>query len=199
MGQAKRFDPEERLDRAVDAFWQNGFEGIGMQDLCKAMALFPGSVYGTYGGKRRLFLQAIERYMATCSAVALDTLGRNPSGLGALREYFTQLIDSIVDGKRRWGCLVTNTVVEMAQHEPSISEKVDLHLASLEKAFAAAIERAQKADEIPADTPLDRAAFLVCLVQGMNVLAKTKPSRQKLERTVSAAMLSLGVVLNFDS
>ena len=143
MGQAKRFDPEERLDRAVDAFWQNGFEGIGMQDLCKAMALFPGSVYGTYGGKRRLFLQAIERYMATCSAQALDTLGRNPSGLGALREYFTQLIDSIVDGKRRWGCLVTNTVVEMAQHEPSISEKVDLHLASLEKAFAAAIERAQ--------------------------------------------------------
>src|ERR1700743_921835 len=111
MGPAKQFDPSERLDRAVNAFWKNGFRGIGMQDLCKTMELNPGSIYATYGDKHQLFTRAIERYMEATSAEAIEILEGNSSGLGALREYFAHLIDGIVEGKRRWGCLITNTVV----------------------------------------------------------------------------------------
>jgi TetR/AcrR family transcriptional repressor of nem operon len=53
MGQAKQFDPEEKLDLAVEAFWKNGFEGSAVQDVCKAMGLFTGSLYGTFGDKRQ--------------------------------------------------------------------------------------------------------------------------------------------------
>jgi TetR/AcrR family transcriptional repressor of nem operon len=191
MGPAKQFDPTERLDRAVNAFWKNGFDGIGMQDLCKAMDLFPGSLYGTYGDKRQLFAQAVERYMTASSTEAIEILEHNPSGLGAIREYFARLIDGIIEGKRRWGCLITNTIVELAQREPTIKRKLEVHLARMERAFASAIDRARKSGEIPHDTPLDRAAFLVCVVEGMNVLAKMKPSRERLELNVSAALLSL--------
>jgi TetR/AcrR family transcriptional repressor of nem operon len=191
MGPAKQFDPSERLDRAVNAFWKNGFDGIGMQDLCKAMDLFPGSLYGTYGDKRHLFAQAVDRYMEATSMDAIEILEHNPSGLGAIREYFAQLVDGIIEGKRRWGCLITNTIIELAQREPGIKRKLDVHLARMESAFASAIDRARKSGEIPHDTPLDRAAFLVCVVEGMNVIAKMKPSRKRLELNVSAALLSL--------
>jgi TetR/AcrR family transcriptional repressor of nem operon len=63
----------------------------------------------------------------------------------------------------------------------------------MERAFASAIDRARRAGEIPRETPLERAAFLVCVVEGMNVLAKMKPSREKLELNVSAALLSLRI------
>jgi TetR/AcrR family transcriptional repressor of nem operon len=192
MGQVRRFDPAERLDRAVDAFWENGFEGSAMQALCKAMGIFPGSLYGTYGDKQRLFVQAVDRYMSTVSAEAVEILGRDASGLGALRAYFRKLIDGIVDGKRQWGCLITNTIVELAQRDPEIKAKVDIHLARLETAFAGAIARAREAGEIPPETSLDNAAFLVCVVQGLNVLAKTRPPRQRLELMVSTAVAALG-------
>ena len=192
MGQVKQFDPAERLDLAVDAFWRNGFDGSAMQALCKAMGLFPGSLYGTYGDKRQLFLQAIERYMATVSMDAMAVLGQGGSGLAALRQYFDGLIDGIIDGKRRWGCLVTNTIVELAQREPAIAAMVEQHLARLEAGLAGAIDRARQTGEIPADTPLDTAGFLVCVVQGLNVLAKTKPSRQRIERVVATALETLG-------
>jgi len=192
MGQVKQFDPAERLDLAVDAFWQNGFDGSAMQALCKAMGLFPGSLYGTYGDKRQLFLQAVERYMATVSADAMRTLGQDGSGLAALRQYFDGLIDGIIDGKRRWGCLVTNTIVELAQREPAVAAMVDQHLSRLEAGLAGAIDRARRTGEIPPDTPLDTAGFLVCVVQGLNVLAKTKPSRQRIERVVATALETLG-------
>jgi len=190
MGQAKQFDPTERLDLAVDAFWQHGFDGSAMQDLCKAMGLFPGSLYGTYGDKRQLFLRAVERYMATVSAKAIRTLGQG-SGLTALGCYFDRLITGIVEGKRRWGCLVTNSIVELAPREPAIAAMVELHLARLEAAFAGAIDRARQAGEIPADSSPDGAGFLVCVVQGLNVLAKTKPSRDRLERVVATALSAL--------
>jgi TetR/AcrR family transcriptional regulator, transcriptional repressor for nem operon len=191
MGQAKQFDPNERLERAVDTFWKNGF-GVGMQDLCKAMDLFPGSLYGTYGGKRQLFMQAVDRYMAASSKEAIGILERNPSGLGALRDYFESLINSITEGDRRWGCLVTNSIVELAQSDPEIKQKLDQHLASMEHAFSVVIDRARKAEEIPADTPLQRAGFLVCMVEGMNVLAKMQCPRKQLEAHAEAALLALG-------
>ena len=93
----------------------------------------------------------------------------------------------------QWGCLITNSIVELAQREPAIKRKLDGHLTRMERAFASAIDRARTAGEIPHETPLERAAFLVCVVEGMNVLAKMKPSRKKLESNVSAAFLSLGV------
>ena len=192
MGQAKQFDPRERLDHAVDAFWENGFDGSAMQALCKAMGIFPGSLYGTYGDKRQLFVQAVERYMATVSAEAVETLARDASGVAALRRYFGNLVDGILGGKRQWGCLVTNTIVELAQRDPDIRAKLDIGLARLETAFAGAIARARQAGEIPGDTSLDSAAFLVCVVQGMNVLAKTRPSRQRLESIVATALAALG-------
>ena len=191
MGPTKQFDPSERLDRAVDAFWKNGFNGIGMQDLCRAMDLFPGSLYGTYGDKRQLFAQAVERYMEASSTEAIEILEHTPSGIEAIREYFARLIDGIFEGQRRWGCLITNTIVELAQREPAIKRKLDSHLARMEQAFASAIDRARRAGEIPRETPLERAAFLVCVVEGMNVLAKMKLSREKLELNVSAALLVL--------
>lgn len=192
MAQAKHFDPEERLDRAVNAFWKSGFDGLSIQQLCKAMGLFPGSVYGTYGDKRQLFIQAVDRYIATHSAEAVEILGQEASGLTALRNYFDRLIDGMIGGNRRWGCLITNTIVELAQREPAIRAKTDIHLTRLEMAFAGAIARARQSGEIPRDTSLDNAAFLVCVVQGLNVLAKTRPSRQKLEFIVSNAISSLG-------
>jgi TetR/AcrR family transcriptional repressor of nem operon len=191
MGQAKQFDPNERLERAVDTFWKNGF-GVGMQDLCKAMDLFPGSLYGTYGGKRQLFMQAVDRYMEASSTEAIGILERNPSGLGALRDYFESLISSITEGDRRWGCLVTNTIVELAQSDPEIKQKLSKHLARMEDALGAVIDRARKAGEIPADTPLQRAGFLVCVVEGMNVLAKMQYPRAQLEAHADAALLALG-------
>jgi TetR/AcrR family transcriptional regulator, transcriptional repressor for nem operon len=191
MGPTKQFDPSERLDRAVNAFWKNGFDGIGMQDLCKAMDLFPGSLYGTYGDKRQLFAQAVERYMESSSTEAIEILENTPSGLKAIQEYFARLIDGIIEGQRRWGCLITNTIVELAQKEPAIKRKLDNHLTRMEQAFASAIDRARRAGEIPRETPLERAAFLVCVVEGMNVLAKMKPPREKLELNVSAALLAL--------
>ncbi len=192
MGRLRSFDTEQVLDRAVDVFWARGFDATGVQEICRATGLNAGSLYAAFGDKRGLFIQALQRYMREVSHQAIERLNGNPSGLAGINDYFAHLLDAMVDGKRKWGCLVTNSVVEFATRDPEIAESFRLHLARLEAAFAGAIERAKHSGELPATVPAaERATFLMCTVQGLNVLAKTAPDRAVLETVVRAALGSL--------
>lgn len=176
----------------MDLFWEHGFDATAMQSLFRSTGLNSGSVYAAFGDKRGLFLHALQRYMRVVSQQVIERLNVNPSGLDAIRSHFASLIDAMVDGKRRWGCLVTNAVVELALEDNEVAEAARLHLARLEAAFASAIERAKAQGELPTTAASgDLASFLVCTMQGLNVLAKTKPGRPALKMIVDVALRAL--------
>jgi TetR/AcrR family transcriptional repressor of nem operon len=191
MGRARTFDVGEVLDTALEMFWQRGFDGTSIQALCEVTNLQPGSVYAAFGSKRDLFVAAVRRYIETVSAEAVDRVNGAPSGLQGLREYFTHLIDAMVDGKRRWGCLITNSLVELAAHDPELAGMFQLHLAHLETSFAAALARARGEGELRPGAGPEAAGMLVALVQGMNVMAKGRPGRRALQGVVDAALAGL--------
>jgi TetR/AcrR family transcriptional repressor of nem operon len=190
MGRHKQFDPEAVLDLAVDAFWERGFEATSIQELCVRLELNPGSLYGTYGDKRALFAAIFDRYLESVSRHAVERIAKSPSGIEGIREYFAFLVDAIIDGKRRWGCLVTNSLIELSTRDPEILTKVELHFARLETAFASALARSRAAGELPKGVGPERAPYLVCFVQGLNVLARTKPTRAGLKSIVQVALES---------
>jgi TetR/AcrR family transcriptional repressor of nem operon len=191
MARPKEFDEATVLDEAVDAFWERGFDGTAVQDLCAAMGLNPGSLYGTFGDKRALFLAALDRYVDTVSRQAIERIDAADSGMAGIRAYFDQLISAMLGGKRRWGCLITNSAAELALHDPDVAARVKLHLARIESAFASALARAQASGEVVGGAGPQSATFLVCLVQGLNILAKTKPERRVLEGVVDVALKAL--------
>src|SRR5262249_31770696 len=95
---------------------------------------------------------------------------------------------AILDGKRRWGCLITNSLVELASRDPAIAAKIELHFARLETAFASALARSRKAGELQPGCGPEAAPYFVWLVQGLNVLARTKPTRARLRVIVDTAL-----------
>jgi TetR/AcrR family transcriptional regulator, transcriptional repressor for nem operon len=191
MARAKQFDPDAALDAAVDLFWQAGFEATSIQDLCRKLKLNPGSLYGTFGDKRTLFVAVFDRYVERVSREAIERITGELSGLGGIRGYFDFLIAAIVDGKRRWGCLITNSLIELGASDPSIEAKIVLHFGRLETAFNDALARAQTRGELKPGVGPEAASYLVCLVQGLNVLARTKPTRAQLVAIVDTALSSL--------
>jgi len=191
MGRVRTFDVEEALDVALELFWQHGFDGTAMQALCQAMDLQPGSVYAAFGSKRDLFVAVVRRYVETVSAEAVDRINGAPSGLQGTREYFDYLVDAMVDGKRRWGCLITNSLVELAAHDPDLAAMFQTHLARLQTSFAAALARARAEGELRPGAGPESANMLVAVVQGMNVMAKSRPGRAALQSVVDAALAGL--------
>lgn len=193
MGRPMEFDQSLALSGAVDTFWEHGYDGTAVQDLCAVMDINPGSLYGTFGDKRALFIAALDRYTETVSKQAIECIGAAPSGMTGIRTFFGNVVEGIVGGKRRWGCLITNSVAELATRDPEIAAKVKLHLARMETAFAGALARARAAGELAEGFGPESAAFLLCLLQGLNVLAKTKPKREVVEGIVDVALKGLSV------
>lgn len=191
MGRNRGFDVDDALDSALRAFWEHGFDKTSMQDLCRVMDIQPGSVYATFGSKRDLFVTALRRYAATVSAEAVARVTAAPSGLQGLRDYFAHLVDAMVDGDKRWGCLITNSLVEFAGRDPELGDLMTGHLAKLRAAFADAITRAAADGELRAGVDTSSADLLVAVVQGMNVLAKTQPGRAALTAIADSALATL--------
>ncbi len=191
MGRNRGFDVDDALGSALRTFWERGFDATSMQDLCHAMRIQPGSVYATFGGKRDLFAAALRHYVETVSAEAVARITSGPSGLRGLRDYFDHLIDAMVDGDRRWGCLITNSLVEFATRDPELVGLMSLHLSNLRAAFASALTRASADGELRPGAGPESADLLVAVVQGMNVLAKSQPGRSTLRAVADAALAGL--------
>lgn len=189
MARPKAFDQTETLEKAMMLFWRHGYEGTSIQDLVEHTGLNRGSLYATYGDKRRLFLAALDHYRNVIAARRLRLLGEGESGKAAIRGFFEEAVDHALGEGRQLGCLLTNSAVELAPHDPELAAPCLAGIARTEQAFLAALERARTAGEIAPERDLPALArFLTSSLQGLRVTARAMPDRQRLEDIVQATL-----------
>ncbi len=191
LGRPREFDRKEALEKAMEAFWAKGYEGTSVSDLLEAMCINRGSMYGTFGDKRSLFLEAIGHYRQTVAAPRIETLSRTGSPLGNIRKTLHEFADlAASDGCR--GCLVTNTTVEIAPKDAEVAKAMKSALVAVEEAFRRALNRAVECGELGprADTRC-LARFLANTLQGLVVLSKGKLGRQTRNDVINVTMTAL--------
>ena len=192
MARCKEFDPDEVLLKAMMLFWRQGFEATTVRDLVAYTGINRGSLYGTFGDKRSLFLAVLEYYRNTVSMPFLATLHSSESGLSDIRNYFEEVINFSVTEGRHLGCLMTNTTVELASHDPAITAFSLATLGRMENAFFDALMRAKACGEITTEGNLHALArFLTSNLQGLRVTAKATPDREILQDIVNVIMKAL--------
>jgi len=182
MPRPKAFDPDAALQKAMQVFWERGYEATSVEDLVQGMGINRFSLYSTFGGKHQLFVAALERYRDTIVADLVGELEQSRSGLAAIRQFFTRLVDFFASSQGWRGCLMTNTAVELAPHDPQAAAKVQAYVVRLEEAFYRVLLQAQPTQQdAAAHACRDLACFLTGSALGFGVLAKTSPGRQVLE------------------
>lgn len=192
MSRPKEFDREAALDRAMGAFWTNGYAATSIEDLVARMGIQRGSLYATFGDKRSLFLSALDRYQRVVTRELFEALEAPGSGLEAIRRFFRLRVERSLDRSRPAGCLVTNSAVELSRHDRGAAAKVGGSLAGLEAAFLRALERARAQSELAATGDMRALArFLTSSAQGLSVMAKAFPERAVLEDVVTVVLAAL--------
>jgi len=73
-GRPRAFDADAALDRAIEVFWEHGYEGASLADLTDAMGINRPSMYAAYGNKEELFRRAVARYAEHDMAYAREAL-----------------------------------------------------------------------------------------------------------------------------
>jgi TetR/AcrR family transcriptional repressor of nem operon len=189
MARHKEFDREEVLDRAMDLFWRRGYEATSVRDLVDHLGIGQGSIYGTFGDKHALFLEALDRYRRTQDPQLASLLEGPGSVKDKLRVAFEGLVEeSTCEGGRR-GCFMVNSAVEMAPCDPQTAKRVKANAAGAQGVFGEALVRAREAGEIPPDRdPRALARFLFNAVQGLRVMARAGARKEVMDDVVEVTL-----------
>ena len=193
MVRPREFDEDEVVQHAMDVFWRQGFQGTSIQDLVNATGLLPGSLYGAFGDKHGLFIKALDAYGELTLKRLRSQFRESGDPVEALRQFIREAgIDcqSQVFGDR--GCLMGNTCTELAAHDEVARSRVEQFMVSLRDTMADALRRGQDLGTF--DTGRDPnavAAFIQCSLQGMAVLAKSRPGPAAIHGVVSELLRAL--------
>jgi len=191
MARPREFDETEALDAAMDCFWRDGYEATSVRDLAARMGITGASLYNAFGDKRSLFREVLQRYAERSTRERITRLESSLPPKQAVRAFLGEIVERSVDGDRR-GCLLVNTALEVAPHDPELGAAVAARLGEIEAFFRRAISAGQADGSVPPGRdPADLARLLLGVTLGLRVLARSKPQRELLEGVVRPALALL--------
>ena len=171
VGRPREFDEDAVLGAAMDAFWSNGYEATSMADLCKATGLHKGSLYQSFGDKHELFMRALHHYSDKEFREVMAVAFNSDSPLENIRAVVHKVCEGINECK---GCLVINSMVELAPHNPEVKEAVNSFGEKRLVVMAEMIDKAQQAGEIRAElVPGILATQLMVTMAGVAATTKS--------------------------
>ena len=142
MAGVKQFDRDEVLDRAMALFWRRGYEATSIQDLVEATGINRGSLYATFGNKKRLFLTVLDHYAEKLGKPLMEQL-TDPDPRRGIEHMLEAIIQRTSDPKWPRGCLNTNTSLECPNSGDEISRKIAERMGAQESAIYRVLRRAQ--------------------------------------------------------
>src|SRR5690606_11330302 len=192
MVRVKEFDPAVALQRAMELFWEHGYEATSLAMLTERLGIGRASLYATFGDKNELYLKALRHYLATREPDPIELLSQPGPALPAVRALVEAYVDETLTDQRRRGCLVVNSATERVPHDPPVARLVESLWDTLEAALASALTRARAQGELAPDKdPRALARFLLVFLQGVRVLGRATPDPQRLRDAAAQALAHL--------
>jgi AcrR family transcriptional regulator len=186
-GRPREFDIDKALERAMDLFWRQGYEGTSLSDLTRELGLTRTSLYAAFGSKAALFLKALDLYE--------DRAGYRAAALTArtARDYARALLEGAADlhGDRKnpAGCLGVQGALVCAPESNAIRNELIRRRKVGESIIRDRLKRAKAEGDLPPEADAaDLARYLSIVIYGITVQAAGGATRKELR---SAAELAL--------
>ncbi|ODR97218.1 TetR family transcriptional regulator [Methyloceanibacter stevinii] len=187
-GRPRTFCKNQALDRALEVFWRQGFEGASICDLTEAMGINPPSLYAAFGNKEQLFRQALDRY-AEVHAERRTAMLAAPTAREAIKTLLREAARNLTDKSSPIGCLYVQAIAGAGEHAACLREMLKTKVEQGERQILERLERAKAEGELPQDADAEGLVrFISTVVQGMSVQAAAGASRKDLERVADMAL-----------
>jgi len=189
-GRPRGFDRDEALESAIRLFWSRGYEATSISDLTEAMDITPPSLYAAFGDKKRLFLEAVERYEQETGCFARRALTSEPTAELAIRRLLLDAAKSFTDSKNPKGCLIALGATNCAIESTDIFEALAERRRTAENTVRARIAAGQKAGELSDNADVDALTGMVTATRyGLAIKARDGAPRARLRRIVEQLMM----------
>lgn len=178
-GRPPKFDRNDVIAAAVDAFFRSGYDRTTLADLEAATGVDRSTLYNSFGGKQGLYELATGAYLDTaqrCLFEPLDDQARD--GYEAIIDFLHRLRSGLTAPEASPGCLIVNDMA--AGSAPKAAAD---YYRGLERGLMAALARAGH------PTPEVHASTLATAVLGINLVAKSIGDAAEIRRLVDAVIV----------
>jgi AcrR family transcriptional regulator len=184
-GRPRGFDRDVALRRAMEVFWQHGFDGTSMTDLTATMGIASPSLYACFGSKEQLFRLAVELYAATEGLPPRLALERTPDARAAIAAMLRANADRFTDPATPPGCMVVLASVAGSGKNPDlqaflVERRREMHAAILNR-----LRRGISDGDLPPGTDASAlATYYMTVLQGMALSARDGATRADLQAVI---------------
>lgn len=172
----------------MEHFWRHGFAASSMDDLVRATGATRHIIYADFGGKQQLFEDCLVAYSGHVVTPAFARVEGSTLGISDIKGYFEHQIRRAESmGLPGPGCLMANTMTEIAPHSTRTAQLVLAHLERLRAGFERALLLS-----IPAEARRtsrrrrlrDHAQSLVVFANGLWSVSRVTKDASQLRRSV---------------
>ncbi|MTD42004.1 TetR family transcriptional regulator [Erwinia sp. CPCC 100877] len=189
MGRKKEFDTQEVLDRAMDVFWEKGYETTSMQDLVDAMGIHRRSIYDTFGDKHHLFILALKHYEETIIQKIEKSLSESVLVHERLRNIFSI---TLLNEKNTAGCLIVNSAAELSNIDPIIAKEIQDFFDREARFIYNILLMAKETKQLSSNADIEALSYyLHNALVGIRVLSKTTNDTKKLNTIIDQTIKNI--------
>ena len=189
-GRPLSFDRDAALEKAMLAFWQSGYETTSINDLTVAMGVTAPSIYTAFGDKKRLFLEAMRRYVGDPADLE-NAFDAAPTARDAVARMMEDAAALYTGEATPRGCLLASAVATGSKDAADVRNAAAQERRAIHAVIVGRIERDVEDGILPPETaPAVLADLALAVMQGMSVLARDGTDRDALLAVARAAMTS---------
>ncbi len=189
-GRPRAYDPDQALAQATAAFWQTGYSATSLDTLTAATGMNRPSLYGAFGDKRGLYLQALQRY-AQAAQLAMQAALDNQRPLRAelKRVYDTALKLYYPPQATPRGCLLVGTAATEAVGDTEVRSLLGTALHDFDRIFETRFRQAQASGELGAAAdPVTLSRIASALLHTLALRSRAGDKRAELAATAAAGI-----------
>ena len=124
-GRPRTFDREDALRRAMEVFWERGYEGASMSELTAAMGINSPSLYAAFGCKEQLLREAVAHYNETEGSAAAKALCELSTAREAIAEVLRHNVIAFTDPEKPPGCMIVLTATTYTDESRAVPAGTD--------------------------------------------------------------------------
>ncbi|MFO3790340.1 TetR/AcrR family transcriptional regulator [Bacillus mojavensis] len=190
MARNKEFDEKLALIKAMELFWEQGYEKTSMQDLVDHMGVHRRSIYDTFGDKHTLFMRALSHFVEVMEMRMKNEMKADLTVKQTIRKIFEMVIDPEENLPK--GCLAVNTAVELSLLDEEVAKKIKEIFINTEALLFDLLKHGQEKGEIPKHYNIKGLSqFIHNSLVGVRVLAKTTNDKDKFEAIIDLTLSTL--------
>lgn len=120
MPRTVEFNEEDAVQKAMEVFWEKGYNGASLRDLTDAMQINSSSLYNTIGDKQELFVRCVKHYTQIRKNDMEKRLARAESPLTILIDYINDAVNVIITEAK--SCMAIKSAFEVATNDQRVKK-----------------------------------------------------------------------------